>query len=201
MGYLRGLDSYLKQNYDRNIFKEFKLQNRVLHFHLAGHQELTRKIKKVVTFDLDLIDRERQVIRYPKLHIKFYYPVKIKEAIRPLLDTDPEVVAMNLPPLRHIPERHHIKNKTLYHLMMERQAVVITLLDGDVLRGFIDDFTRYEIFLKFHDNLRIVVLRHAVLRFTDFRGRNMLKEFQETARDWEKSSLWVDEDAEEENPQ
>ena len=198
MGYLRGLDEYLKQNYDRDVFKEFKLQRALLHFHFAGHQELTRKIKKSMTFDLDLRDREGQIVRYPKLHIKFYYPAKLEQAVKPLIDVNPEVEAMNLEPIRHIPERYHIKNKTLYPLMMERQAVVITLLEGEVLRGFIDDFTRYEIFLKFRDDLRIIVLRHAIYRFQDFRGRDLLKNAQEESKDWQKSSLWVEEDETEE---
>ncbi len=194
MGYLRGLTEYLKRNYDRDIFKEFKFKNTLLHFHLVGHQELTRKIRKSVTFDVDLMDRNKQVQRYPKLHIKFYYPAKFQEAVKPLIDVNPDIVAKNIQPIRHIRERYHIKNKTLYPLMMERQAVVITLLEGDVLRGFIDDFTRYEIFLKFHDDLRIVVLRHAILRVEDFHGRNMLKDFQDEVKDWKKSSLWVEEE-------
>ncbi len=193
MGYLRGFDEYQKQNYNRDVFKEFKAKGIVLRFHLFGHEEINRKIRKSVTFDLDLMDRNRTVKRYPKLNIKFYYPAKFQEEIKPLIDNNHEVAAMNLGPIQHIQERYHIKNKTLYPLMMERQAVVITLLEGEVLRGFIDDFTRYEIFLKFHDRLRIVVLRHAILRFEDFRGRNLLKKAQEEQRDWEKSSLWVEE--------
>lgn len=194
MGYLRGFDDYLKRNYDRDVFKEFKMRGSLLHFHLFGHEELTRKIRKSVTFDLDLADRRGQVRRYPKLHVKFYYPAKLEEEVKPLIDVNPQVEAMKLGPIRHIPERYHVKNKTLYPLMMERQAVVITLLEGEVLRGFIDDFTRYELFLKFHDHLRIIVLRHAILRLEDFRGRSMLKDFQEEQRDWEKSPLWVEEE-------
>ena len=198
MGYLRGLNEYLKQNYDRDVFKEFKLQHALLHFYFVGHQELTRKIKKSMTFDLDLIDRQKEVKRYPKLHIKFYFPAKLEKYVKPLIDVNPKVVAMNLELIRHIPERYHIKNKTLYPLMMEHQAVVITLLEGEVLRGFVDDFTRYEIFLKFHDDLRIVVLRHAIYRFQDFRGRDLLKNVQDEAKDWQKSSLWVEKDKTEE---
>ncbi|MBW2103558.1 MAG: hypothetical protein JRH05_13000, partial [Deltaproteobacteria bacterium] len=86
--------------------------------------------------------------------------------------------------------RNHIKNKSLYPLMMEREVVFFTLLEGEIIRGVISGFTRYEIQVHMKGGVPVTLLRHAVLDLRNKKGRCFLKSFQEDRRDWEKSTLW-----------
>lgn len=194
MGYLRGFNEYLKKYYNHDLFQKYKMGKEILTFHIAGHQKLVRKIKKNLVFDLDLIDDNGEVQRIPKLNVKYFYPAQFDEKIRPLIDINSEIASQQLAHVKSPHHRRHVKNKTLYPLMMEREAVVITTYEGDVIRGFVDDFTRYEIIVKFRDDLHLIVMRHAIHLFQTFKGRDLLKTFQETAKDWQKSSLWVEDE-------
>lgn len=93
-------------------------------------------------------------------------------------------------PLRRAVERHHIKNKTLYPLMRERQVVLITMLNGLVLRGLVSGFNRYEISLSLKGGVPVGVLRHGVLKAQNKDGRSLLKADQETLQDWKKSPFY-----------
>lgn len=93
-------------------------------------------------------------------------------------------------PLRKAVERHHIKNKTLYPLMRERQVVFITALNGLVLRGLVSGFNRYEINLSLKGGVPVGVLRHGVLKAQNKDGRSLLKADQETLQDWKKSPFY-----------
>jgi len=76
--------------------------------------------------------------------------------------------------------------------------ISITLLEGEVLEGLITDFTMYEIFLELSPGVEIVVLRHAIFNALDKEtNRSLLKKFQDTAKDWKKTPLWVEDGTEE----
>ena len=192
MGYLRDFRDYLKQNYDRDLFQEFKIKQELLKFHLAGQQEVRGKIVNNLVFDFEISDETGKIQRIPKLTVKYFYPAPLDEKVSLLIDVNSEIADQHLQPIIKPHLRNHVKNKTLYPLMKEHEAVIITLYEGEIIRGFIDNFTRYELIVKFNENLHIILLRHAIQLFRTFKGRDLLKKFQEQVKDWKKSSLWVE---------
>jgi sRNA-binding regulator protein Hfq len=194
MGYLRGLNDYLRESYSRDLFQENFLRRTPLAFHLSGHRKLTGRVKKNMKFDVDIYTEQNEIVRVPKLNIKFFYPLEWETQIAPLIESDEAVKQERLKPIKKPDQRRHVKNKTLYPLMVERTPVVLTSYEGDVIRGFVDDFTKYEIIIKLHGTLTVTVLRHAIHLFTTLDGRDLLKTFQEKAKDWQKSSVWVNND-------
>ena len=116
--------------------------------------------------------------------LKFRYEQLIKAK-------DKKIKELKLDSILSPRERYHIKNKSLFPLMHEREVVFFTLLEGEMLRGIICDFSRYEITLKLKGGTPVTILRHAIYDLRDKKGRCFLKSFQETRRDWEKSSLYV----------
>ena len=75
--------------------------------------------------------------------------------------------------------------------MHEKRVVFFTLLEGEIIRGIIAEFSRYDITVKLKGGLPVTILRHAVYDLSNKEGRCFLKTFQEIKRDWEKSSLYV----------
>jgi len=81
--------------------------------------------------------------------------------------------------------RHHIKNKTLFPLMNRKEVLFFTLLRGEVLRGIVQGFSRFEIFLHMKRGVPVVILRHAVLDVRDKKDRSYLKEaVEKSGRYW-----------------
>ncbi len=193
MGYLRGFNDYLSQNYNRDLFDEFKEKGIWLDFLLHGKRLVSGRILRNLKFDLLIKNEDREEFQIPKVYVKCFYLSKARVEASRAIKHDSEVEALKLKPILKPEKRYHIKNKTLYPLMIEREPVRITLLEGEVVRGIIEDFTRFDLIVKISDSLNVIVLRHAVYRFENERGRNLLKSFQDEQKDWEKSPLWIEE--------
>lgn len=194
MGSLLGLQEYLDQNYHISVFDQAFESKEPHQFHLYGHRIVTATITENLKYDLALRTSDTGEIELPKTDVKLVYPAVLSEAVAPFLKMDPNVRDLHLEPIIPSKKRHHIKNKSLFPLMKERQVVFFTLLEGEVVKGLVSGFTRYEITVSLKGGIPVVVLRHSVLDLRDKKGRCFLKSFQESHRDWEKSPLFVSED-------
>jgi sRNA-binding regulator protein Hfq len=75
--------------------------------------------------------------------------------------------------------------------MKDREVVIFTLLEGEVIKGIITAFSRYEITVHLKGGVLVTILRHSVYDLRNKRQRCFLKSFQERHRDWEKNDLYV----------
>ena len=191
MGFISGLQEYLDQNYATSVFDEACESEQPWEFHLHGHHIIRAEIFKNLVYDLKIESHDTEESVLSKTDVKILYPLDISEKIRPLIKTDPKVSKLSLEPIITPGLRHHIKNKSLFPLMKERQVVFFTLLEGEVIKGLITGFSRYEIKCSLKGGLPVFILRHAVYDLRDKKGRNFLKSSQKTRRDWTKSSLYV----------
>ena len=110
----------------------------------------------------------------PKISVKLLYPASHAEAMK-LIKSEPKVRDLALEPIIRAKDRHHIKNKTLFPLMEEREALFFTLLEGEVVRGLVSAFSRYELFVSLKGGMQVMVMRHNVLDVRDKKGRCYLK--------------------------
>jgi sRNA-binding regulator protein Hfq len=190
-----GFDDYLEQNYKRSTFAEFLASGACSCFHLHGGEILTARIVENRVYDFDALAEEMDPDASPrsrtiaKLDAKFMYPAEFHEQVEKFLKTDNKVAKLGLPPIAMPSERHHIKNKTLFPLMKERTVIFLTLLEGEVVRGLIGGFSRYEITVNLKGGIPVTILRHAVYDLRDKQGRCYLKSVQQQDKDWLKSSL------------
>ncbi|OQY44773.1 MAG: hypothetical protein B6240_09915 [Desulfobacteraceae bacterium 4572_87] len=190
MGFLSGLQEYLKQAYGASVFDQACESKVPWEFHLHGHRIIRAEIRKNLTYDLKIkTDTQRSVLS--KTDIKFLYPLEISKKVQSLLKADPKVAEAAMEPIIAPALRRHIKNKSLFPLMKERKVVFLTLLEGEIIKGLITGFSRYEITCSLKGGLPVSILRHAVYDLRDKKGRSFLKSFQETRRDWKKSDLYV----------
>jgi sRNA-binding regulator protein Hfq len=191
MGTLSGLQEYLKENYSTSVFDQAGESKAPWEFHLHGHQIIRAEIQKNLIYDLKIKSNDTRESVLSKTDVKIFYPLEISEKVRPLLATDANVKKTGLEPIIAPALRHHIKNKSLFPLMKERKVVFFTLLEGEVIKGLITGFSRYEITCSLKGGLPVSILRHAVYDLRDKKGRSFLKSFQGTRKDWKKSSLYV----------
>jgi len=195
MGYLDGLQAYLSQNYHRSAFDEALSSKTPLKLHLHGHRTLRATVIENLTYDIKVRTPEPGEEVIPKIEIKCLYPNDLSEAAGLDIKLDKKIEALDLEPLPAPKDRSHIKNKSLFPLMREKKVLFFTLREGEILRGIVTDFNRYEIILHMKGGLPITILRHGVYDLRDKQGRCYLKSFQETRKDWEKSPLFITEPA------
>lgn len=191
MGHLAGLKEYLDASYARSTFEQLLASQEVWTFHLHGQRVVTARLTDVQTYDLkmDIVDREETEV--PKLQVKFFYLSEHAEALRKLIKTDQKVRDQQLGPIQSLKERRFVKNKTLFPFMQEKEVVFFTLLEGEIIRGLITDFSKYEIIVSLRGGIPVILLRHGIYDLRNKRDRCLLKSFQAQRRDWQKSTLFV----------
>ncbi len=191
MGDLLGLQEYLDESYHKSIFEQVMDSGKPWEFHIHGHRIIRGRILENLTYDLkvDIEGNGEQVL--PKIEMKLLYPVHVAESIRAVIKIDEKVRALGLGPIFSPHMRNFVKNKSLFPLMKDKEVVFFTLLEGEIIKGIITGFNRYEITLSLKTGNSITILRHSIYDLRNKKGRCFLKKFQEEHRDWEKSHLFV----------
>ena len=191
MGQLNGLDEYLDRKYHLSIFDQAHSSQEPWELHLHGHQIITARILKNAKYEVHAENSGRVDSILPKTEIKLLYPADLGEAVRPLIEIDNKVTDLKLEPIPTPKKRYHIKNKSLFPLMHEKRVVFFTLLEGEIIRGIVTGFSRYEITANLKGGIPVTIMRHSIYDLIDKKRRCFLKSFQETHRDWEKSPLFA----------
>ncbi len=193
MGQLSGFREYLKEHYTTSVFERIMASGDLWCFHLHGKKEVTARLVEDLPYDLR-IDIEGEGERLlQKTEVKLLHPSGMKEDVARLVKKrEKKVEQLNLAPIVRRRDRYFIKNKTLYPLMKEKEVIFITLLEGEIIRGVVLDFRRYELTMGLKGGLPVTVMRHAVYDAKNKAGRCFLKSFQQTAMDWKKSDLFVE---------
>lgn len=191
MGYLLGLKEYLDEAYNSSIFDQALDFKQPWEFYLHGYRVVRATILENLTYDLKVDVKGQGEQDLPKIQIKFLYPADLVESFRPLIKIDKKIKALGLSPILSPGQRYFIKNKSLFPLMKEKQVVFFTLLEGEIIRGIIAGFSKYDIRVNLKGSVPVTILRHSVYDLRNKKGRCFLKSFQEKHRDWEKSDPFV----------
>ena len=191
MGNLLGLQEYLDESYHKSIFEQAMDSGKPWEFHIHGHRIIRGTILEDLTYDLkvDIEGNGEQAL--PKIELKLVYPVHIADSVRPMTKIDEAVRALGLSPIFSPHMRNFVKNKSLFPLMEDKEVLFFTLLEGEIIKGMITGFSRYEITARMKTGNPVTILRHSIYDLRNKKGRCFLKKFQEEHRDWEKSSLFV----------
>ncbi|MDZ7762146.1 MAG: hypothetical protein U5L00_18075 [Desulfovermiculus sp.] len=191
MQYLAGLKEYLDVNYDSFALDKAASQGTWHVFHLHGRGILPAYIVENHTYETTLKDKNGHRFPVHKTDIKFFHSVEEALEIAEKIKIDRSVRSMGLEPIYSTKGRNFIKNKSLYPLMLDREVLFITLLEGEILRGVIQAFNRYEIQLSLKTGLTVTILRHALYDVRNKKGRSFLKSVQDRKKDWKKSQYYV----------
>jgi sRNA-binding regulator protein Hfq len=192
MGYLSGLQEYLDEHYGESVFDQVLNSKEPWEFHVHGGRIIRATVLENVKYDVTVqIEGQPGQEVLPKVQVKCLYSVDLADSIRGSIKTDEKVKALGLEPIFSPNKRYFVKNKSLFPLMKEREVVFFTLLEGEMIRGIIAGFTRYDITVHLKGGKPVMILRHSVYDLRNKKGRCFLKSFQEGHRDWERSPLFV----------
>ena len=189
--HLAGFRAYLDAAYEQSVFERALAAQDLWECRLHTHRMEQLRVTANLTYDLQVDIGGETPEALPKLHVKLLYPAAQATAVAPLIKIDPSVRAQELKPILSPAARHHVKNKSLFVLMKDRDVVFFTLLEGEIVRGVISDFSRYDITVNVKVGLPVMVLRHSIYDLRNKQGRCYLKSFQDIHRDWQKSALFV----------
>jgi len=191
MGYLLGLKEYLDETYTNSIFDQALDSKQPWEFFLHGHRVIKARIIKNLKYDLRVVIEDLGEEELPKIQVKLLYSAGLSESLRPLIKVDKKTEALGLSPILLPHQRYFIKNKSLFPLMKEKEVVFFTLLEGEIIRGIVAGFSRYDISVNVKGSMPVTLLRHSIYDLRNKKGRCFLKSFQEEHRDWQKSDLFV----------
>ncbi len=191
MAHLLGLKEYLDESYNSSIFDQALSSKQTWGLHLHGHRFVKAEVTENLKYDVKVKIEGGAEELLPKVNIKLVYPENLSESVKPLLKTDQKVKGLGLEPILAPAKRYHVKNKSLFPLMKEKKVIFFTLLEGEIIRGIISGFNRYEVMVNLKGGIPIIILRHCILDLCDKKGRCFLKSFQDKYRDWEKSELFL----------
>jgi hypothetical protein len=169
------LRNYLDKNYHYSSFHGGAAETEhSLIIHTHEHQKNKVKILADSKYDFRAeINNDEKIIR--KLDIKFLYSPESSEKIKKLIKFDKKIKNKKIFPITSPGQRNHIKNKVLFPLMSNWEVVFITLLEGEIIRGLISDFSRYEIIVNLKGGIPVTIMRHAVYDIRDKKKKSWLK--------------------------
>ena len=191
MGYLLGLKEYLDEVYTNSIFDQALDSKQPWEFHLHGDRTVRARVLENLTYEVKVDIEGQGQEDLPKLQVKLLYPADLAELVSPLIKIDKKIMALGLSPIPSPERRYFVKNKSLFPLLKEKQVVFSALLEGEVIKGIIASFSRYDITVNLKGGIPVTILRHSIYDLRNKKGHCFLKSSQEKYRDWEKSELFV----------
>jgi sRNA-binding regulator protein Hfq len=188
---LSGFSEYIDAHYQRSVFDEALASGAPHVFHFHDGRFVRGRVAANDRFDVTIASTEGAAEAVPKHDIELVVDAGHADTAAKRIKTDPTIQAMGLGPIVAPAQRHHVKNKTLFPLMLDRQVIFFTLLSGKVVRGVIDAFSRYDVIVHLKGGVPVVLLRHAVYDLQDKSGRCYLKSAQEKLKDWQRHPLFT----------
>ncbi len=172
---LTGLSEYLEENQYNSIFLGAVEKEDPLCLFLHGGQEQLGKVQNDDKYEFDFLNNEGVLEKIHKVKVKFLCSLSERGEVLKQVKRDEAVAKKSEGPHFSPRFRHHIKNKSLYPLMNRKEVIFFTLVEGEVLRGIITGFSRYEINLNMKQGTPAILMRHSIIDIKDKKGRSYLK--------------------------
>lgn len=182
---LEGLKEYMAAHQKESVFQQEAGRDTSWCLFLHGDQVKTGTVQTDHTYEIDFLTGEGVVEKIHKVNVKLLCEASKREEVLERMKRDEALKEAPEGPHFGPRYRHHIKNKTLYPLMNRKEVLFFTTLEGEVLRGVVAGFSRFEIRLSMKGGVSVVLLRHAVFDVRDKKGRFYSKEaVEKTGKYW-----------------
>jgi sRNA-binding regulator protein Hfq len=182
---LKGLREYLKENQMTSVIARENGKGSTWTFSLHDERRVSGRITCNETYEFTLAGPDGSEEKIHKVNVNFFCSESDQvQVLKQVKQADKEKKGSEGP---HFSPRyrHHVKNKSLYPLMNRQEVLFFTLLGGEVLRGVIKEFSRFEINLHMKRGVPVIILRHSILDVRDKKNQCFLKKVVEkTGKFW-----------------
>ena len=182
---LEGLQDYLTDHQKDSVFDREDGKDSSWCLFLHGDERKRGRIRSNETYEIELLTQDGETEKIHKVNVKMLCAASKEEEVLGRLKTNEALKETPEGPHFGPRYRHHIKNKSLFPLMNRKEVLFFSTLEGEVLRGVVSGFSRFEIELSMKGGVSVVLLRHAIFDVRDKKGRSYSKEaVEKTGKYW-----------------
>lgn len=157
----RRMDEHRAAHRERSILEIARDQGTVLTLGLHGGRQVTGVIRETDAYHATVQPKAGEPEVVHKLQIKFVYPADDWKRVKKIQRKDKELSAAPRGPIERPQDRYTISDKRLFRYMDAGAAIDVTLLEGEIFRGTVAWFGRYEFGLEIKGG-EVTVFRHAL---------------------------------------
>lgn len=162
----RRMEEYVVQAPLRSVLLEVAESGQEIALALHDHRNLRGQITEVDRYSITAIPMEKkgpgEPVEIHKLQIKLAYEPSQWKVVRKVLKTDKAVKAKGLGPIERPQDRYTCSTKRLFRYLDQELTVQATLLEGEILRGRVTWFSRYELGMEVKEGVEVTIFRHAL---------------------------------------
>jgi sRNA-binding regulator protein Hfq len=159
----RRLSEHRESHRARSVLEEHAATGAPVTLLLHGHRRLMGRILVVDAYMFRVKPEEGEPEDIHKLQVKAAFDPEAYKRVRKILKFDKELEKAPIAPIARPQDRYTCSDRRLFRYMDEKTEVQVTLLEGEVIRGVIGWFSRYEFGLKLKSgDAEVVVFRHAL---------------------------------------
>jgi sRNA-binding regulator protein Hfq len=154
----RRLQQHRDEHRDRTVLET----GNHMTFGLHGKRLLTGTVGGVEAYGFELTpeDGEPEVIH--KLQVKFAYDPKDWKRAKKAIRTDRALAKKPRDPIPRPQDRYGCSDKRLFSYVDRGDDITVTLLEGEVIKGQVKWFSRYEMALEVRGDALLYIFRHAL---------------------------------------
>lgn len=127
-----------------------------------GEDTVTATVQSVDAYTATLELDDGEPIEAHKLSLKYGYDPDEWKKVRKASKKDKRVANQDMTPAKQPQDRYTCSDKRLFGYVDNGREVSVTLVDGEVFRGSVQWFSRYEFGLLLKGDVEITVFRHAL---------------------------------------
>lgn len=163
----RRMETYCSENPMRSCLDETLAAEGSLTLGLHGSRTLTGRFLAVEPYTITVAPRgkrgvEGDPVEIHKLQIKYAHTPDAWKVVKKAIRFDRNLRSNPISPIERPQDRYTSSTKRLFRYLDQELVVVATLLEGEVLRGTVSWFSRFEIGLQLKPDAEAVLFRHAL---------------------------------------
>jgi sRNA-binding regulator protein Hfq/cold shock CspA family protein len=133
---------------------------------LTKNRTITGLIKKIKPYEIIVASDTSGEIAIPKLEILYLHKEHYTERLVGIITSNEAIKDKVIDVPTKVTQRFHINNELLKEAFNKNATVKLTLVDGSMVSGSINWFTKYELLFWVHPKANLFVMRHAIVDFT-----------------------------------
>lgn len=160
----RRFQEHRQKHAERSVLAAAVAHGRPMTLAVFGGERVEGKVVANTAYEVEVEQTDGTRRTLHKLELKFAYEVEAYKRIKRALRRDKTLAAAPRRPARRPQDRYTCSDWRLFELMTGPGEVEVTTLEGDVIDGELQWFSRYEFALSAKGEGEIVVFRHALHR-------------------------------------